>query len=440
MVESIKDNKKAQSDISLKIDRISSHVLKATINITPNLVKTVYTQTIELFKKQIQLSGFKKKETPGEYLEENYKNEINNHLKNFLFKHLVLDFLMQQIRSEKINLANYPRLTDIKISESQESDFFFDISVADPIELKEWKHFVFRPPKRKRYKDLDKQVAIFLKKETTCFKKLKLEEVQESDWVCFDANLLNDKQDKLLDKYKSNFWIKINNKEIKKPFQMSLLGKHVEDSFVTYDFSLKNNFSENTETNQYPFLITIKAITKGNHLSLDSFKTNFKLKSKLDAHKKLIEVFSYRNDISQRKAIIEELFHLLLSKHRFEVPKHFIIRRQEDIMLSLKSLPDYQVYKMQKDFNDQVAMLAEKELKEEIIIDQIGYRENLKADEKDLQHYLYLFNNNRLKEFVYFKPVMEKIEDIDSPMQTSLLAQACLREKTLNHVIYVLTK
>jgi len=440
MVESIKEAKKAQSDITLKTDNISSHLLKATVHITSNLVETIYTQTVELFKKQIQLLGFKKEEAPGEYLKENYKEEINNHLRNFLFKHLVLDFLMQQIRNQKIILTNYPRLTDIQIHPNKEADFIFNVSVADPIELKEWKHFVFRPPKRKLYKDLDKQVSLFLKKETTCFKKLRPEEIQEYDWVCFDANLLNKKQDRLLDQYKSNFWIKINNIEIKKPFQFSLLGKKVGDSFVTSVLPLKNNFSEDIETNQYPFLITIKAITKGNHLSLESFKTNFKLKSKLDAHKKLIEVFSYRNDISQRKAIIEELFHLLLSKHRFEVPKHFIIRRQEDILLSLRSLPDYQVYKMQKDFNEQVAMLAEKELKEEILIDQITYRENLKIDDKDIQHYLYLFNNNRLKEFVYFKPVLEKLENTDSPLQTSLLTQAALREKTLNHVIHVLTK
>jgi len=154
----------------------------------------------------------------------------------------------------------------------------------------------------------------------------------------------------------------------------------------------------------------------------------------------LIEVFSYRNDISQRKAIIEEMFNLLFSKHRFEVPKHLIIRKQEEILSSLKKRPDYQVYKLNKNFTDQVALLGEKQLKEEIIIDQIASHDNVKVDTRDIQNYLNLFANHRLKEFVYFKPHQESFEDSTSPIHNSLLKQFCRREKTLNYVLYHLTR
>lgn len=105
----------------------------------------------------------------------------------------------------------------------------------------------------------------------------------------------------------------------------------------------------------------------------------------------------------------------------------------------LKKQPDYQVYKSQKDFYDKVSTLAEKLLKEEILIDQISYKENIKISLKDINHYLSLFNNCRLREFVYFKPIFEPIEDKDTPIPESFLKQAVLREKTLNHVIYTLT-
>jgi FKBP-type peptidyl-prolyl cis-trans isomerase (trigger factor) len=227
---------------------------------------------------------------------------------------------------------------------------------------------------------------------------------------------------------------------VSKPFQYSLTEKKIGDTLITEHLPLQNEFSSINNCHQYKFLITIKKITKGKNLCLESFKHNFKLKSKLEVHKKLIEVFSYRNDVSQRKAIIEELFHLLLSKHRFEVPKHFIMRRQEDILHALKQHPDYQVYKIQPDFSRQIELLAEKQLQEEILIDQISYKENIKIDEKDTHHYLHLFNNNRLKEFIYFKPVLEKIEDSQQPLQIGILKQSVLREKTLNHIIHVLTK
>jgi len=419
---------------------ITSHLLKTTIQIPKNIIDPIYLQTIELYKRQTILPGFKKDTIPAEYLKENFKHEIENNLKNFLFKHTILDFLMDQIRSKKIVLTNYPRLTDIKIIPQKEAAFSFNLSVADPIELKEWKNFVFRAPKRKRYKDLDRQVDYFIKRESTLFRKQDIDIVQEDDWVCFDAVLLDKKQKPIIADFKSTFWIKINNKYLTKPFLQELIEKKVDESFITNKLPGENHFSSEASSNEYPFLITIKMIAKGSCFSLESFKTTFKLKSKLEVHKKLIEVFSYRNDVSQRKTIIDELFHLLLSKHRFEIPKHFVIRREEDIILSLKQHPDYQVYKQQDDFLYQIETLAEKVIKEEILIDQIAYKENIKIDHKDIQNYLYLFNNNRLKEFVYFKPIYEKLEESELPLQKGMLEQSVLREKTLNHIIHVLTK
>ena len=152
-----------------------------------------------------------------------------------------------------------------------------------------------------------------------------------------------------------------------------------------------------------------------------------------------MEIFSYRNDQSQRKAIVEELFHLLLTKHRFEIPKHLVIRRQEDILLGIMQQPDYHVYKAQKDFIEHVELLAEKQLKEEIMIDQISYQDNIQVDLKDVEQYLSLYNNRRLREFIYFKPLLEKLDIPNRIINANTLAQTVMREKTLNYIIYTLT-
>ena len=184
----------------------------------------------------------------------------------------------------------------------------------------------------------------------------------------------------------------------------------------------------------------MKALVKGAYFSIETFKTTFKLKNKNDIHSKLMEVFSYRNDISQRKAIIEEVFHLLLSKHRFEVPKHLVLRREEDIIKTLSLQPDYHVYKAQTDFGESIETLAEKQLKEEIFIDQLAYHENIRIEQKDFAGYLHLLCDRRLKEFIYFKPVLVKIDEQRGPINVAILSQAVLREKTLNHIIYSLTR
>ncbi|MFH1461967.1 MAG: trigger factor [bacterium] len=438
MQENLKD--KAKSKFTFSMQKVTPNLFQAEVLLDPSLVKSVYNQTLKTFQQQSSLPGFKKENTPLSYLEENFKKSIDSNLKNYLFKHFVLDFLMDKIHKEKITMANYPRLSSIKTSPNSQMQFYFDISVAPPIELKEWKFFIFRSPKRKKYKDLDKQVSIFTKRESNLFKKNNLDIVEEDDWILFESNLVNEKNQILLESCKSDFWIKINNKYITKNFHSSLINKKINDSIITSSLPIKNEFSSEQEENNFSYKITIKKITKGKSFSLESFKDTFKLKSKSDVHNKLIEVFSYRNDISQRRAIIEETFHLLLSKHRFEVPKHFTIRRQEDILHYLKKHPDYVVYKQNSDFHIQLAILAEKQLKEEILIDQIAYKENIDITQDDIQNYLYLFNNNRLKEFVYFKPILQKIENLETPLQTGLLKQVVMREKSLNHVIHELTK
>ncbi|QQR49429.1 hypothetical protein IPF37_01110 [bacterium] len=438
-IDPLKDSlkKKQQPGLTFSVHQISSHLLKIIIDIHPQITQSLYNQTIELFKGK-NLDGFNKTEIPSSYVEEVFKNEINKKIKNYLLKHLVIDHLMTEILARKILMANYPRLNSITFNPDLSVSFTFDISTADPIAFKEWKHFSFKAPKRKKYKDLDKQVIQFMDKETISERKQNHSLIEEGDWVCFQATLFNNTNEAVSKNLINTFWIKIKTHEISDPLGTLFLGKHINDSFITNHLDLEDSTND-YENYRYNFLLSVNSIIKGTNLSLDCFKSAFKLKNKTEVHNKLMEVFSYRNDQSQRKSIIEEIFHLFLTKHRFEIPKHLILRRQEDILLSLTQQPDYQVYKAQKDFGIHIEQLAEKQLKEEVLVDQIAYNENIKIEFKDMQHYLHLFNSKRLREFVYFKPLIEKIDLVNKPINTGMLAQTIMREKTLNHIIYVLT-
>src|SRR5258708_533780 len=96
---------------------------------------------------------------------------------------------------------------------------------------------------------------------------------------------------------------------------------------------------------------------------LDQFKFHVICITINDINKKLIEVFSYRNDISQRLAMVEEAFKLLLSRHRFFAPNHLVLRQQKIILSAIQRNPDYNVYRRQKDFNFWIQQLAEKQVK-----------------------------------------------------------------------------
>jgi FKBP-type peptidyl-prolyl cis-trans isomerase (trigger factor) len=428
---------KKQTGLSLSQEQISSHLKKLSIAVDPKLTNIVYDETVEIFKKQ-NIGGFFPKNVPNEYVKEFFKNEINTKMKTYFFNFHIVNFLIDEIMKKKIFVSNYPRIKEIFIENNNKIIYNFDASIVDPIELKEWKDFSFKTPKRKGYKNLDKQVNHFLEKEFILSKNKQRHVVENNDWVCFNASMLTQKNELISPYLTSTFWIKVKNQEILDDLKEIFLGKNLGETFTVNSLE-QDEITQEPSNHQYNFLIDIKEIVKGMIPSLESFKSMFKLKNKSNIHNKLIEIFSYRNNQSQRKSVVEEIFHVLLTKHRFEIPKHLMIRRQENILTSLKDHPDYQAYRSQDNFSEYLTLLAESQLKEEIIIDQIAYSENIQVDIKDIVNYLYLFSNKQLHEFLYFKPTIEEIEYANKPINTGLLKQTIMREKMLNNIVHRLT-
>ncbi len=423
--------------ISIENKQTSSHVNKISITIDNAYVIKLLDLTTKLFSIK-PVDGFQRKNVPLDYLRLSLNEEITRKLRDLLVKHVVINKLSTYLQANKIVGCNYPRLIAMNTPEGAHWSFDFDLSLAHEIELKEWRNFSFKQPKRKKYKDLDKQVANFLEHEVAVVKKLDSDKVEEQDWVYSESTLCDATGEILEPRITSNFWINVKQHAGIDVLRDLFIGRQVGEKFVTNLLDMDHTMNE-YENYRYYFQVIIKNIVKGGHLSLELFKSNFKLKNKSDVHNKLMEVFSFRNDESQRRSTIEEVFHLLLSKHRFEVPKHLVLRRQEDLLFSIMKKPDYQVYKAQGDFEYHLELLAEKQLKEEILVDQISYQEGIHDEIVDAQHYFHLFGNKKLYEFLYFKPVVAHLDQFNVPFNVALLQQTFTREKTLNYIIHAMT-
>jgi len=401
-----------------------------------SLIQPIAAQVTRLYQHYAALPGYENKLLPLEYAKSYFAAEIKQDTQEFIYKHFVIQFLLQEIQRNKIITANWPRLTEI-VSLNNELSYNFTLTLTPAIPLKEWKHFVFKQPERKNYKDLDNQVVNFIKEATDTARTHDKHATEAGDWVYFSAQMLAPETHEPLFENKNNYWLKVSTDIILSNFQKSFFDVKVDDTFIVESLPFMNGPQSQIDEPCH-YKIVIGFITKGSHLSLDFFKQTFSLKTRADVHRKLIEVFSYRNDISQRKSTIEELFHLLFTKHRFEMPKHIITRKKENLLQSIKKQSDYNIYKSSKNFDANLTILAEKMLKEELIIDTIGVSQGIKLTVGDMAHYLHLFNNERLKEFIYFKPLIDNIEESSTPVHEAILAQAVLREKTLNYILHTL--
>lgn len=420
------------------LEKIRPTLCNVAITIPKDIVELVYEQAKVAQTRHIQASGFQKGFVPTSYVEHQCSTALTEHLKEFLFNYFAVGFLLNQLIIHKVAVAGDPRLLTIDVEPYKEAQFKFELTLFPNLELQEWRYFPFKAPKRKKYKDLDRQVESFIAEEKDQLKAYKVTSIAMNDWINFDLQLINDQGVPLLP-HERSLWLKIGEEEVDGPLADIFMGKSVGDTFSTQSIALQEYFSYRMNA-CYTFHVSIKAVLHHAFFSLDDFKRYFKLKTNKDMMHKLIEVFSYRNDISQRRAIVEESLALLLVKHIFTVPNHLVLRQEKVILNRIKNNADYHVYRMQSDFKERVRQLAEKQAKELILIDQVAYAENIQVSRQDIECYLNLTKRPRMKEFIYFDAPVSKIDGKEVPISQEEMKHACLREKTLNYIIYHLTQ
>ncbi len=424
--------------VECHLQEVTPFIYSAAITVPKTLVTKIYHEAARAHQKSVIAPGFAVGHAPLAYIEQNFKSTLIQHAQEFLYKYIVTSGLQRELRTAKLVTGGQPRLQTVYLQPNEDARFVFEVTVFPSLELHEWKYFPFKAPKRKKYKDLDRQVESFIDEEKQNLSKHSHNQANIGDWVSFNLYLVDEDNAPLLDHHKESMWLKMGDEEADSSLRELFLGKQAGDTFCSQSKGLQEYFS-GLDT-QSRFCITITDIVHNSYFCLESFKKYFKLKTNKEVYQKLIEVFSYRNDLSQRRSMVEEAFKLLLSKHRFTVPNHLVLRQQKEVLHAIQENPDYHVYRMQKDFKDRVRQLAEKQAKEALIIDHIAYQEGIVASDQDIRTYLNLAKRPRTKEFIYFTPPASKMRSQEMPLSTEELRIVCTREKTLNHIIYHLTQ
>ena len=343
----------------------------ATIVVPSKHIDTLYQLAAHAQQHNIEAPGFAKGKVPIPYIEKNFTSTLIDHIKEFLYRYIVLNFLYREIQLHKLLVIGEPRLQTIHLKPNEDARFTFELTLFPDLVVQEWRYYPFKAPKRKKYKDLDRQVEGFIKEERDLHKQNEQIGVQIGDWINFELTLVDANSAPLLGEYTQLLWIKIGDEEADIAMQELFISKKIGDTFLTQNKGLQEYFSNTIATN-YHFRITILDIVPSSYFCFESFKKYFKLKTNKELSHKLIEVFSYRNDLSQRRSMAEESLKLLLSKHRFMIPNHLVLRHTKHILDVLQDNPDYQVYRVQKDFKDKVRELAEKQIKEMILAWSVG--------------------------------------------------------------------
>lgn len=418
------------------IEKTSQYTV-ISLNVNQDYVNSLYQKAIVGFQEKAVTHGFTKGTTPLQYIEQNFKPHILDHLKELLFIHCVLGFLSNSVIKNKLVFVGDPELIKIKIEPNEDAHFVFKLQSIPYESDDRWKRLQLKAPERKNYKDLDRQVENFIKEEEDKASQYVENVISIGDWVCFQVTLVKD-DIQLLNDYADELWVKINDEEADKEIHDLFLGKKKGDTYLSKSLFLQEYLSNKLDMN-YMFLVHIKDFVPHNHFSFDAFKRHFTIKSAKDMHLKLIEIFSYRNDISQRRETVETVFKTLMKHYSISIPKNLLEEKRQIVLAQVQDNPDYHVYKAQANFKERVKQLAEKQLREALVTDTIAHQENIQISHDDIIGYLNILKRPRTKEFLYFDTPTRN-RGLEIPINTELLKQYCLREKTLNFIINHMTK
>ena len=421
------------------VEDTTPHRHKAIITIGKEHIDALYNEALSSQKMQTHTYGFSRGNTPEYYIEQNYRSNIVEHIKELLFTHCVVQVLYASLSDNKIVIAGDPDLLDIQLRPDEDAQFVFSITDISLDNDERWKRLSLKAPERKNYLDLDRQVESALKEETELRAQYKDNGIQLGDWVNFDISLINKNNQCLLHNYKSNLWLRLSGDESDLALQDIFLGKRVGESVLTQSAYFQEYISFNTDMH-YTFKIDITDYIPTAFFNFDLLNHHFSLKNEKETHQKLIEVFSTRNDISQRRETVEAALKLLGKQYYFMLPHELLERQRLAVLAAVQQSHDYHVYKAQHDFKERIKQLAEKQLKEMIIIDTIAYQEGITVSKEDIEAYLNFTNRARMKEFLYFMLPAPKMLGQDIPLSGELVSRYARREKTLNYVINHLIK
>lgn len=410
----------------------------ATVTIDQRLVDSIYSIIIDSQKTDVQTQGFLRGAAPRTYIKEVLTPSIVEHLRSFFFNHFVVSYLYQQLTHAKILYVGEPQLVDVQLEPGAAAQYTFTLDHV-PISLGDGLHKLpFKMPQRKNYKDLDRQVELFIKEENEKASRPS-DTADIGDWIAFSMTLVDEKEHPVLDTHTEELWIKMGDEEGDRPSHDLFLGKKLGDSFISQSPVLQDYLSDDFDT-RYHFRISITNRVPAYAFSFDQFKAHFRIKTPKEVHSKLIEVFSFRNDLSQRRETVETSLKTLVKAYPFSIPSHLLERQTYKVLGDVGCNPDYHVYRAQKDFQHHVTMLAEKQFKEMVLIDQIAHADGITASNDDIVSYLNLTKRARMRDFIYFHLPHTRSHEQEVPLPTEYIRRFVRREKTLNHVINTLAR
>ena len=411
----------------------STDHLTITISIPHEFVNNLYTHALQIHQADSKTYGFDKGTVPVHYLKKNFYHSFTEHNTAILLTHYAHDIALTEIQ-KKNGLAFITPWIDSCLINPENSENFFTVSAdINPFVQKiVWKGLKLKLPARKKYKDLDRQAETLIQQEKNKKSELDGKTVCKGDWIQIKLSIIKSRENKetLLKNHEQVLWIKISGEEIDKMVTEIFLNKSLNEEVITDSIFFNEYFSNSTIIRHY-FLVKIIEIVPYNYFCFNVFQTYFNIKTNRDLLHRLIEILSFRNDITLRRETITIVLRALMQQHRYLLPIRTLSEHTKTVHKKIINNPDYLVYQSQRDFTDKIKQFACKQVGELCIADALATQENIEVQKNDVLFYMHILQRPRLRDFIYFDLPESKNGEQEALVPHAKIVEMIRREKAL---------
>jgi hypothetical protein len=413
------------------------NIFSISIQMDPLLLGKFYNFLIKEKKKSLFMMGFEKGTIPEYYIKISYNKVIEKALSEVFFSMNAHEKIINKLRQNGlfINLYIKPKFI-INLNEKllEFKYEIFDRSVFKEILNKSKK---FKIPIRKKYKDLDKQAETIINQELINYQNNKNNFIEFNDWVKINIKIIDVNEQIEIDEMSVEIWLNISKELIDKELRDLFCGKNKGDKFSINSRFLQEFICPDTFI-PFLFSINILDIVKNSYFDFDIFSKYFKCKDQNQLIQRIIDILSFRNDISLRRETCQLVMKNLLQQYKVYIDEEAINSCYNEIEKKILFNPDYLIFQADKMFYKNIKMLACRQTQELTLIDYLSFIDETKISDEDVKLYLNILQRPRLKDFLFFDNSLFQYQSKATPFFHEIIKQMVLREKTLQNRINIL--
>ncbi len=394
--------------------------VKKTVNIVidKDSVNEELTKEIQKLRKKVNVKGFRKGKVPVSLIKKMYGDSVKYEVLN----RLINDSLLKAIQENNINYVGDPVVKDVsELEEDKELKINAEFHIIEEFEPENYKGIKLEIEKLEVTEEIFNNALQNVLARFTYFEDVEDESlpVEEGYQVVasIDAYVDNERYEPLC---KDEIVLTIGENYYLPDFDSYFIGLTKND-----ETEVNHTFDKDGETVEGRFVIKIKWIKKPVIPELtEDFISQFgeEYKSVEDFKNKIREDLEANFKEQMREAKIEKILENLRERHNFQYPE-ILLEKQIEF---LKKKSTYKIPgEDEESFEKRLKEIAEKQIRNSIILEKIEQKENIKPTQEDID-----------KEFeklaAQFRVEVERIKEFY--MKNNELSQELFSKVTNNKV------